>query len=50
MSTIIYPERYKNIEGVENISAGWDSVVKAIRDDYQKDPILVKHYCPVKVG
>ena len=50
MSTIIYPERYKNIEGVENISAGWDYVVKAIRDDYQKDPILVKAKMAIDVG
>lgn len=50
MNTIIYPERYKNIEGVENISAGWDLVVKAIRDDYQKDPILVKAKTAIDAG
>lgn len=42
MNKTIYPERYKNIENVNNISTGWESVVKAIRGDYQADPILIK--------
>lgn len=50
MKQIIYPERYKNIEGVDNISAGWDSVVKAIRDDYQKGPILIKAKRAIDAG
>lgn len=50
MNTIIYPERYKNIEDVNNISTGWESVVKAIRDDYQADPILVKAKAAIDAG
>lgn len=50
MNTIIYPERYKNIESVNNLCTGWDSVVKAIRDDYQADPILVKAKAAIDAG
>ena len=50
MNTMIYPERYKNIEGVNNIRSGWDSVVKAIRDDYQGNPLLTKAKAAIDAG
>jgi len=50
MGELLLPERFKNIEKVENVVKGWENVLLAIRPEYRSETSLVKTKTAIEVG